>query len=427
VRNSSKADQIDFIARAEQADEAEAPAAPLVTRALNTTALFAGIAGLEFGLAKAGHDVSLFCERDPEAVAVLKARYPKVPVVLNVKARAELISKVSKSSNLITAGFPCTDLSQAGETKGFDGPNSSLVREVLELLSVRHFPHVLLENVPNWRFLHRGVYMDEVLTALEKLGYRWAYRTIDALAFGVPQRRKRIFLYATTEGDPRDVLFQGAATEPEANPLPLTKFAHGFYWTEGNTGLGWGENCVPTLKGGSGIGIPSPPAILRTNMDVITPDIRDAEALQGFKRGWTDIDSSVTDPDDGSTRDFNHRRRWLLVGNAVNTEVSTWLGKRLAKPLPFKGKPGLPLPKGSKFPSAAYGDRKGRFSYPISTWPVSGERKDLESFLKHEGALLSHRATLGFYTRAKKSTLKIPEEFLNALARHIKRVERKKS
>lgn len=420
MRTSSHTNQLDLIPEDAADVEPATRASAGAVRSLNSTALFAGIGGLELGLGSAGHEVSLFCERDPEAIAVLKTRFPDVEIVRDVKSQAELSRKISDHSNLVTAGFPCTDLSQAGETKGFNGKNSSLVREVLALLARRPFPHVLLENVPNWRVLHGGAYMEEVLSALEKLGYRWAYRTIDALAFGLPQRRKRVFLYATKEGDPRDVLFHGAVAEQEPETLPLKEFAHGFYWTEGNTGLGWGENCVPTLKGGSGLGIPSPPAILRTDGSVITPDIRDAEALQGFERGWTSVDGIV---DDGSNKPFNHRRRWLLVGNAVSTAVSSWLGKQLARPRPFKGKAGTPMPKGSRFPTAAYGDETGRYAYQISTWPVARKRVDLERFLKYDGSPLSHRATAGFYARAEASRLKISKEFLAAVKRHRDLVE----
>src|SRR5882672_10720880 len=172
------------------------------------------------------------------------------------------------------------------------------------------------------------------------MGYRWAYRTIDAQGFGLPQRRQRLFLYATTEGDPRDVLFHGHAG-PVERVFGIDEAAHGFYWTEGTRGLGWGENCVPTLKGGSSMGIPSPPAILLPNGSVITPDIRDAERLQGFPEGWTDMRSS-----EAVGLRFNQRRRWLLTGNAVNVEVSKWLGKRLAAPQRYAGPNGTSMADG---------------------------------------------------------------------------------
>ena len=58
---------------------------------------------------------------------------------------------------------------------------------------------------------------------------------------------------------------------------------------------GWAVDAVPTLKGGSTVGIPSPPAIWYPDDDYIgTPDIRDAERLQGFDAGWTAV--AVDDP-----------------------------------------------------------------------------------------------------------------------------------
>ena len=164
------------------------------------TGLFGGIGGFELGLSQAGHQATTFCEIDPEASTILKARFPGVALTRDIRRTEEVAAAISPRSDLITAGFPCSDLSQAGRVQGFGGSRSSLVRDALRLLDKRPFAHVLLENVPNWRSLHRGAYLDEVVTTLEKRGYRWAYRTINALAFGAPQRRLRIFLYATLEG-----------------------------------------------------------------------------------------------------------------------------------------------------------------------------------------------------------------------------------
>jgi DNA (cytosine-5)-methyltransferase 1 len=290
----------------------------------------------------------------------------------------------------------------------------------LALLKDRPFPHVLLENVPNWRFLHGGKYLEEVVGALERLGYRWAYRTIDALAFGLPQRRQRLFLYATTQGDPRDVLFNGQI-EPLSPAYDLDEAAHGFYWTEGTRGLGWGENCVPTLKGGSGLGIPSSPAILLTDGSLVTLDIRDAERLQGFLPDWTK--GPKINPRNPSGK-FNERKRWMLIGNAINVRVAEWLGKQLARPIPYEGVGGEPFSNGMKFPSAAYGDGKARFAYDLPTWPVSNARQDLEKFLKFDPKPLSYKATLGFYSRARASRLNFPRGFLPAVSRHLKRMDR---
>ena len=97
----------------------------------------------------------------------------------------------------------------------------------------------------------------------------------------------------------------------------------GFYWTEGLRGLGWAVDAVPTLKGGSTIGIPSPPAIWNSgDGSITTPDIRDAERLQGFDADWT-----LPALDVGGVR---RGHRWKLVGNAVSVPVARWVGDRLA-------------------------------------------------------------------------------------------------
>lgn len=397
-------------------------------RQLNATGLFGGVGGLELGLSQAGHCASSFCEIDPEAATILKAHFPKADLVRDIRQTEEVVASVSSRSDLLTAGFPCTDLSQAGRVQGFAGGRSSLVRDALKLVEARPFPHVLLENVPNWRILHQGEYLREVAQALERLGYRWAYRTVDALAFGTPQRRLRIFFYATLEGDPRDVLFQGDHTSPDT-AFELNDRAHGFYWTEGTRGLGWGEDCVPTLKGGSTIGVPSPPAILLPNLDataarttsgnyrLITPDIRDAERLQGLPAGWTDSEGETLD---GSP--FRQRRRWVLVGNAVNARAASWLGECLARPISFDGENGRELNAGDAWPAAAWFDGTKRYASDIGSWPVTAPRELLADFLEYPGAPLSSRATSGFLSRFLAGKLRQKPNFASALQAHVERM-----
>ena len=154
----------------------------------------------------------------------------------------------------MAAGFPCQDLSQAGMTAGITGTRSGLVDEVFRLVKRRKGPRwLLLEKVLFMLQLARGAAMRHVTSSLEELGYSWAYRVIDARAFGLPQRRMRVLMLASRTDDPRDVLFADDAGpvldgDPQAHPC-------GFYWTEAIRGLGWAVNAVPTLKGGSTVGI----------------------------------------------------------------------------------------------------------------------------------------------------------------------------
>jgi len=376
-------------------------------RELPTVGLFAGIGGIELGLERAGHPSLLLCENDPGAAAVLADRFPGARLRDDVRQ----VRSLPREAELLTAGFPCQDLSQAGLTEGISGDRSGLVGEVFRLLRRKRVPWVLLENVPFMLSLGRGRALDVIVNEFERLGYRWAYRVVDARAFGLPQRRERVFLLGSREHDPRDVLLVDDAGPPAEEP-PASQVACGFYWTEGLRGLGWAVDAVPTLKGGSTVGIPSPPAIMLTDGRIIQPDIRDAERLQGFRADWTKPAEQVV----------RSSLRWKLIGNAVSVRVANWIGRRLAEPGAYDGAWDEPLAAGRPWPRAAWSVGRGRFISGCSAWPVRRRREPLAEFLQFEGRPLSLKAALGFRERTRSSTLRFPEGFLEAIDAHIARM-----
>ena len=382
--------------------------APVPGRRLLTAGLFAGIGGLELGLSRAWHETALLCEIDRAALAVLEARFPKVPRKTDVRDLKSLPAK----TDLLVAGFPCQDLSQAGKTAGIEGSRSGLVGEVFRLLEKRRVPLVLLENVPFMLQLSRGRALEVVVSALEALGYRWAYRVVDTRAFGIPQRRERVFLLAALDEDPRAVLFADEAGEPDDEKTRLGKVACGFYWTEGIRGLGWAVDSVPTLKGGSTIGIPSPPAIVLPSGLVVKPDVRDAERLQGFEADWTEPAEAVV----------KRGHRWHLVGNAVTVDVAAWIGDRLASPGTYDETGDAPLPQGRPWPRAAWNLGAGRFAADVSSRPVRRPPTPLTEFLRFPTEPLSAKATAGFLSRARSGSLRFPEGFLATLEHHLERM-----
>lgn len=364
--------------------------------------------GLELGLSRAGHSSLLLCENEPAAGAVLAAKFPEIPKHDDVRT----LRTLPHDTELVAAGFPCQDLSQAGRTAGIDGKNSGLVGAVFELLRRRPIAWVLLENVPFMLQLAKGRGLQFIVDELEKLGYRWAYRIVDTRAFGLPQRRERVFLLASLESDPRSVLFADDAGPPDAGNAESPP-ACGFYWTEGTRGLGWAVDAVPTLKGGSTVGIPSPPAILMPTKEIVKPDIRDAERMQGFDLDWTKPSETVSRPG----------HRWKLVGNAVTVDVAHWIGLRLRQPGEYDASEDAPLAPGAPWPRAAWGHDGNRWIAALSTWPVRGERLALHRFLRFPGMLLSLRATSGFRSRTKNSRLRFPEGFLEAVDVHLDRMK----
>lgn len=375
---------------------------------MKVAGLFAGIGGFELGLNLAGHESVLLCENDPGANAVLDAKFPNVGRHGDVRT----LSRLSADTDLIVAGFPCQDLSQAGRTAGITGKNSGLIGSIFDLLRQRAVPWLLLENVPFMLQLAKGRALAVIVDALEHLQYRWAYRIVDSRAFGLPQRRERVFLVAALEGDPRAVLLADDACAREPHPQPLST-ACGFYWTEGTRGLGWAVDSVPTLKGGSTVGIPSPPAILMPTKEIVKPDIRDAERMQGFDIDWTKPAERVVKPG----------YRWKLVGNAVTVDVAHWIGWRLRHPSQYDGSVDLPLAKSAAWPRAAWSDGYERYAASVSTWPVSVNGMPLHRFLRFPGELLSLKATAGFFARARNSRLRFPDGFLDAVEVHLNRMK----
>lgn len=375
--------------------------------AFSVAGLFAGIGGIELGLGRHGGRAEILCEWWEPAHRVLGKQFPDVELVEDVRDLRRL-PKV----DLVTAGFPCTDLSQAGRTTGITGNASGLVREVFRLIERPRAPILVLENVRNMLVLDGGTAMRYLVDELESLGYRWAYRLVDSRFTGVPQRRQRVIFLASRTIDPRAVLFADEAGEP-----PDSRYADdvfGFYWTEGLRGLGWARDAVPTLKGGSTVGIPSPPAIWNPSGElgqrIVVPAVEESDMLQGFPRDWT-----------APAEEVARRRgsRWKLTGNAVTVGVSAWLGSRLRNP----GEPildGSPVKPGDRWPTAAFGAKGKVWAVDVSMWPALEPYEHLRGVVDLDDARpLSARGAAGFLDRARRGNLRFVDGFLEDVEEHV--------
>lgn len=379
------------------------------TGGLSVAGLFAGIGGIELGLERVGHHAELLCESWPPAETVLADRFPDTPRTDDVRDLRSV-----PHVDLLTAGFPCTDLSQAGRTAGITGAESSLVGEVFRLLRRARPTWLLLENVRNMLPLDGGRAMRYLTAELAEHGYRWAYRVVDSRFTGVAQRRHRVLLLASPTEDPRAVLFADDAGEPP--PQRYRDDAFGFYWTEGLRGLGWAQDAVPPLKGGSGLGIPSPPAMwvpgASAGRRVVVPSVTDAEVLQGFPRGWTEAAETCA----------GRAPRWKLVGNAVTVGAAQWLGRRLAEPGEYRSDDDAPA-DGGRWPDAAWGDGERVWRARVSHWPEHAAYTHLTDVVDVDDAEpLSYRGVRGFLHRMGRSTLRFDPAFradVEAHAEHI--------
>jgi DNA (cytosine-5)-methyltransferase 1 len=374
---------------------------------LKVAGLFSGIGGIELGFGRVGHTAELLCEVWDPARAVLGENFPQIPLKDDVRKLTAL-----PTVDVVAAGFPCTDLSQAGRTAGISGRESSLVGEVFRLLKRGHPRWLVLENVHNMLRLDHGRAMRYLVDELEGMRYRWAYRVVDSQFTGVPQRRYRVLLVASRTEDPRGVLLTEDAGEPGGEHFNSDAF--GFYWTEGLRGLGWAQDAIPPLKGGSSLGIPSPPAVWLPNEPLdrrlVKPCITDAEQLQGFPSGWTSV------ADRGSLKG----PRWKLVGNAVTVGVAAWLGERLGRPEAYDASRDSRLEPSDRWPAAAWGGAGERWVSLVSKWPRREPYQHLTELLDVEAATpLSHRAAAGFFERMGRAKLVFDESFELDVKRYV--------
>lgn len=384
-------------------------------RPMRVVSVFTGAAGLDLGLKRAGAVTIEMCESWAPARRVLAERFPDVEVAEDVEN-----FDPAGSYEVLTAGFPCTDLSHAGGKAGIFGAQSGLVSHVFRIAQATEPEWIVLENVPNLLHLHRGLGIRTVVGRLEDLGYRWAYRTLDSRFTGVPQRRNRVIVLASRVHDPAAHLLGQDAGEPGGD-LESDDRAWGFYWTEGRHGLGLVRGAVPTLKGGSTIGLPSAPAVwvpdAPRGQRIVLPPIEAGEELQGFASGWTHA-ASV---------DGERDARWKLVGNAVTTGVGEWIGRRLhdqhgqSDVVPV----GAPLDKAGRWPAAAWGAPGViAMSAPVSKWPELNPVRSLADLVDDSWTPLSHRATKGFLSRIDESSRELETDFRRDLRQHLQTAPR---
>lgn len=151
--------------------------------------MFSGIGGFSVAANKLGYETKAFCEIDPYAKAVLHKHWPEVPIYDDITTTD---FRQVEPVELVTAGFPCQDLSKAGYGTGLQGERSSLFWYILRAASLVGRPRMLLENVAALRT--RGLHT--VLGALASFRYDAEWHCVPATYVGAPHRRDRMWIVA---------------------------------------------------------------------------------------------------------------------------------------------------------------------------------------------------------------------------------------
>lgn len=181
-----------------------------MNKSLNLLGTFSGVGGFELAAQRAGMTVKAMIEIDKHAQTVLNRRFPGVPIIETIiGANEDATIRTLGQIDIITGGFPCQDLSVAGKRKGLAGKRSGLFYRLVELIAQVKPRWIVLENVPGLLSSNNGYDFYAVQSELVKCGYSLAWRVLDAQFFGVPQRRRRVFIVGYLgDGWPEKVLFE---------------------------------------------------------------------------------------------------------------------------------------------------------------------------------------------------------------------------
>jgi DNA (cytosine-5)-methyltransferase 1 len=177
---------------------------------MKAVSLFAGVGGFDLALERNGAEVVASVEIDKHARKILSKQFPNSTILEDVKSvtKQQLFDLGFNSDGIIVGGFPCQDVSVAGKRAGLSDSNGNATRsglfwEVVRLLEETKAQHFILENVPGLLSSNEGRDFGIILNALVELGYGVSWRILDAQYFGVPQRRRRIFIVGHLGNDGR--------------------------------------------------------------------------------------------------------------------------------------------------------------------------------------------------------------------------------
>ena len=355
---------------------------------MKVASLFSGCGALDYGLTQAGHEIALQTESEPAAREVLAARFQGI---CQPREPSE-IERLPNDVDLLVASVMDAELEGSWRESWSKDSVASKLKQVLRLMKTSpvawvlvEAPAALLESDSSGGTETVPVVCD-LVSEFERLGYRWAHRTIAAAAFGVPDLKPRVFLVGSRHGDPRALLFAEDAGVPDADVASRATDD-----TNTNGGVNTQAfvfNKRETNEGGDGR--------MRVFSDVVegfypgasscalTPDgalapmeVHDAERMQGLPPGWTltarpgSSRTTGVGTGNGLVTDVD---RWRALASSLGcVPAARWIGAKLASPYaaPFDASAATAFEAAAitPWPSAAFNTGDGRTCVRVSPFP----------------------------------------------------------
>lgn len=166
--------------------------------------LFSGAGGMSLGAQWAGIRISAAVEADPHAATTFRTNHPETLVINRpIEEVDEIPVCLEKAERLVVfGGPPCQGFSTSNQrTRGKDNPQNWLFKHYLRTVGHLMPAWVVFENVTGLSGTENGVFLEAVVDGFKKLGYQVEQFVLSAHSFGVPQKRSRLFVVASLDGE----------------------------------------------------------------------------------------------------------------------------------------------------------------------------------------------------------------------------------
>ncbi|MGA2668822.1 MAG: DNA cytosine methyltransferase [Ignavibacteria bacterium] len=164
--------------------------------------LFCGAGGMTLGAKQAGIKVKYAVECDKYSAMTYSHNNPEVKLINDdIRKVKELPIKKNKEQLIVFGGPPCQGFSTSNQkTRTKKNPENWLYSEFIRVIKMLMPDWVIFENVKGFMTTQNGLFYDKTLADLNKLGYTTSPHVLDAVDFGVPQKRQRVFIIASLHG-----------------------------------------------------------------------------------------------------------------------------------------------------------------------------------------------------------------------------------
>ncbi len=289
-----------------------------------------------------------FAEIEPFPCELLKQKYPAVKNYGDITQYEKWdIGKF----DILVGGTPCQSFSIAGKRGGTDDIRGKLMYSYLGIVGKYKPQWVVWENVPGVLSSGKGLDFASFLTGLEECGHGWAYRVLDAQYFGVPQRRRRVFVVGHFDNradlaakvlfeqeKPRIYFEASEGKREEITGTLTTGFeARGFDYdtilnnqfiieSYAQSSFAQYKEGIGTLRASGGDFGGGSETIIKEGRSIRRLTPLECERLQGFPDNYTQIEWK------GKPKDqCPDSHRYKAIGNSMAVPVMRWIGERIKR------------------------------------------------------------------------------------------------